>query len=397
MKLSDKIEKIETSKTMEVAARTDFLKKEGNEIIDLIAGEPDFPTPVNIKKAAVDAINSNFTKYTANTGISKLINAVKEKYIKEQNLDYSTDEIIVSNGAKQCVYNAVMSIISEGDEVIIPAPYYVSYPHIVKLAGATPVIIKTDEKQHFKIEPEMLNKSITDRTKIILLCNPCNPTGTVYTGKELAQLTDIAKEHKLFIICDEIYEKIIFDNKKHVCIASINKQYKDKIVIINGMSKSYAMTGWRVGYALSGKKIISAMAKIQSHSTSAVNSIAQAASVEALKGQQESVKLMQNKFELRRNFLYKELNEIKGISCYKPSGAFYMFPNIKSFFGKKYKDKIINNSNEFALFLINEAGVAVVPGSAFGADDFVRISYTASMEDLKKAIKAIKQIAAKLK
>lgn len=397
MKLSQKVEKIETSQTMAVAAQSALLKKQGIEIIDLIVGEPDFPTPENIKQAAIDAINSDYTKYTANNGVLELRSAIKEKYKTEQNLDYSEDEIMISSGAKQCVYNAMLSIVSEGDEVIIPAPYYVSYPHIVHLAGGKSVIVNTEEKQGFKIDAEMLEESVTEKTKVLLLCNPCNPTGTVYTEQELSELMTVVKKHNLFVICDEIYEKLVFDNAKHICITKTAPDYKEKIVIVNGMSKSYAMTGWRVGYALADKKLISAMAKIQSHSTSSTNSISQAASVEAIKGPQDSVEFMRKEFEERRNFLYTALNEIEGISCYKSPGAFYMFPNVKSFFGKSYNGQKINDSKDFALFLINEARVAIVPGTAFGANGFIRISYAASLQDLQKAIDAIKQTIIKLK
>lgn len=397
MKLSDKIKQIQISPTMEVAAEAARLKQAGTDIINLIIGEPDFPTPENIKSAAVKALDSGFTKYTENQGFYELRSAVRNKYRQEYNLNYSEDEIIISNGAKQAVFNAVQSIISEGDEVIIPAPFYVSYPHIVKLAGGNPVIVNTPEKTSFKLNPEILENSITEKTRALILCNPNNPTGTVYSEKELKEIMTVVKKYDLFVISDEIYEKLVFDDLNHNCLTNADPEYKEKIVIINGMSKTYAMTGWRIGYALSDKKIISAMSKIQSHSTSGANSISQIASIEALTGSQKSVELMKQEFELRRNFLCAALNEIDGISCCKSSGAFYLFPNVKSFLGKEYKDQLIKNSNDVALFLLKEAQVAVVPGNAFGMDGYLRFSYAASVDELKKAISNLDEAVKKLR
>lgn len=396
MKLSDKVSNISVSPTMAVAARAIELKNEGVDLVDLVVGEPDFPTPENIKQAAKNALDNNLTQYTENNGLFQLRTTIKEKYKKEYELEYSENKIIVSNGAKQCVFNAIQALVSKGDEVIIPSPYYVSYPHMVKIADGTPIFVETKELNGFKLTPKLLENSISDKTKLLILCNPCNPTGAVHTKDELEEIVSVAKQHNLFILADEVYEKLIFDELQFVSLAKVAKDYLNNIVIVNGMSKTYAMTGWRIGYSLANKEIISAMGKIQSHTTSGANSISQYASIEALSGPQGSIEQMKNEFEKRRNYLHTELNKIDGFECYKSEGAFYLFPNINHFIGKTYNGEQITNSVDFVLFLLNEAKVAIVPGSAFGADGYVRFSYATKLDILKEAVKRIRSSINKL-
>jgi len=396
LNLSKRINKITVSPTMKIAQQAIEMKARGENLIDLTVGEPDFPTPQNIKEAAIKSIENNFTKYTINSGIYELRKAISEKLRLENKLEYKPEEIIVSSGAKQSIFNAILAIVEDDDEVIIPAPYYVSYPHIVSLSNGKSVFIHTDEKTEFKITPEQLKNAITDKTKLLILCNPSNPTGSLYSRKDLEKLIPILEEGEFYILSDEIYEKLIYDNNEFVSLASLSEKIKRKTITINGFSKSYSMTGWRIGYAAGPQEIINAMNKIQSHSTSNTSSISQKAALEALTGQQNFIEYSQKEFEKRRNLLYDELTSIKGLKCYKPQGAFYLFPNISSFFGKKNNNQIIQSSFDFALYLLQTEKVAVVPGSAFGADEYIRLSYSTSEENLIEGAHRIKNAIANL-
>ncbi|MGK9368810.1 pyridoxal phosphate-dependent aminotransferase [Melioribacter sp. Ez-97] len=386
----ERINRAITSLTMQIAQRAIELRRQGEDVVDFSVGEPDLPTPDNIKNAAIKAIELNLTKYTANTGIPELRGAIAEKLEKDNGLSYSTDEIIVSNGAKQCVYNAIQALVGEGDDVLIPAPYYVSYPEMVKLAGGNPVIINTSIEAGYKLTPELLESSLTPNTKMLILCNPSNPTGSLFHENELNALKETFRKGDYLILTDEIYEKIIYDGLRFQSVASLGEDIKRRTVLVNGHSKAYSMTGWRIGYAAADREIIKAMAKVQSHSTSNASTVSQYAALEALKGPQESVEIMRKEFEKRRDFIFEELNSIEGIVLSKPEGAFYIFPNVAYYLGKKFKDKVINDVFEFSLFLLNEARVVVVPGIAFGNQNCIRISFSTSMDRIAEGIKRIK-------
>ncbi len=363
---------------------------QGIDVINLSVGEPDFPTPDNIKEAAKRAIDNNFTRYTLNNGTVELRTAIADKLKMQNGLDYSPDNIIVSTGAKQSLYNAVQSLINDNDEAIIPAPYYVSYTDMVTLAHGRSIILPTDEETQFIITSEQLEKAITPKTKVLILSYPSNPTGANYSRKELEAIAEVVEKNNLFVVCDDIYENFIYDNDEFVSFGAINKSMKERTVVVNGFSKSYSMTGWRIGYAAGPEEIIKAMGKIQSHSTSNASSISQAAAVEALKGQQNSVYEMRNEFEKRRNFIHEQICSIPGITCFKPKGAFYIFPNIKNYFGKSGGNFKIESSFDLSMYLLNEAKVSTVPGSAFGAEGYIRISFASSMESLKEGAERIK-------
>jgi len=396
LNLSERVNKISISPTIKITQQAIEMKSRGENLIDLSVGEPDFPTPQNIKEAAIKSIENNFTKYTINSGILELRKAISEKLRKENKLEYKPEEIIVSSGAKHSIFNAIMSIVEDDDEVIIPAPYYVSYPHIVTLSNGKPVFIHTDEQTDFKITLEQLKNAITDKTKLLILCNPSNPTGSLYSRKDFEKLIPILEESEFYILSDEIYEKLIYDDNEFVSIASLSEKIKQKTITINGHSKSYSMTGWRIGYAAGPSEVINAMNKIQSHSTSNASSISQKAALEALTGQQDFIEYSRKEFEKRRNLLYNELTSIKGIKCFKPQGAFYLFPNISYFFGKKTDNGVIQTSFDFALYLLQSEKVVVVPGSAFGAEGYIRLSYSTSQENLMEGVRRIKNAIAKL-
>ncbi len=382
---------------MKVAQQAIEMKARGEDIIDLTVGEPDFPTPQNIKEAAIKAINNNFTKYTVNTGAIQLREAIVKKLFKDHGLSYSANQIIVSTGAKQSVFNAIQSIVFDGDEVITSSPFYVSYPEMVKIAGGVNIILPTTEETGFKLTPQKLKDAITPKTKLFILCNPSNPTGTAYTQKELEEFSEIFEGGNFYLLTDEIYEKLVYDNFKFFSVAQLSEKIKSKTVIVNGHSKSYSMTGWRLGYAAAPEELVSAMNKYQSHSTSATSSISQAAGIEALLGQQITVEESRIEFEKRRNFFHAGLTSIEGISCYKPQGAFYLFPNVSKLFGKTAGETKINNSIDLAMFLLADAKVATVPGSAFGSEGYLRMSYSTSLQNLEEGIKRIKNSITKLK
>ena len=395
--VSDRVNRIGVSATMLVAAEAKKLKADGVDVINLSMGEPDFPTPHNIKEAGKTGIDENHTRYTINAGTIELRTAIAAKLKRDNNLDYKLNEIIVSNGAKQSVYNAVMATVNPGDEVIIPAPYWVSYPSMVSLAQGEAVVIQTEEENSFKITPRQLHEAITPKTKALILCNPSNPTGSAYSKEELLAISEIAEKEKFYIISDEIYEKIVYDDFEFFSFVTIAPQLRDRIILVNGISKAYSMTGWRIGYAAANEQVIGGMNKIQSHSTSNASSVSQVAAVEALTGPQFVIKEMLDEFKLRREFLYNELLSNEGITCYKPEGAFYLFPNISSYLHKHKKVLQVENSFDFAMHLLYEAHIAVVPGSAFGAEGHLRISYATHMEHLKEASLRLKKALAKLR
>ena len=391
--ISNSLNKIKPSPTIAVSQKARELRAAGKDVIGLGAGEPDFDTPNNIKNAAVRAIRAGETKYTAVDGTLALKKAIVKKFKKENNLKYSIDQITVGAGGKQVLYNTFMATLNKGDEVIIPAPFWVSYPDMVLLAGGKPKIVKCDEKDGFKINAENLRKAITKKTKWLILNSPSNPTGAGYTKNEIKKLSKVLIKHKkIHILSDDIYEHVKYDNFKFYTIAQIRK-LKNRTLTMNGVSKSYAMTGWRIGYAAGPVNIIKAIRKIQSQSTSNPSSISQAAAVEALNGTQKFIKKRANSFKVRRNFVVNSLNNIKGISCLKPNGAFYVFPNCKKLLGNKTK---LKTDTDFVKKLLEKSNVAVVQGSAFGLDGYFRISYATSMQKLKIAMSRIKSFCENL-
>lgn len=394
--ISQHIDKITGSPTMAVAAKAKNLQAQGIEIIDLSVGEPDFPTPDNVKDAAVKAIAANHTKYTINAGLPALRKAVAESINAKYGLDYTPAEVIISSGAKHSLFNLISALIYIDDEVIIPAPYWVSYPEMVTLAHGKSVILETSAESGFKINPADLEKAITPKTKLLVLCNPSNPTGTTYTRDELLAIANIVKKAGIFVVSDEIYSELVYDGMDNTCFATLLPELRNKTILVNGVSKSHAMTGWRIGWTLAPEPIVKAMDKLQSHSTSNAASISQYAALEAVVGPQDSVRAMQSEFEKRRDYFFDALTAMKEFKGVKPQGAFYLFLDVSAFFGKSFNGTAINNSIDVAMFLLNEANVAAVPGSAFGAEGFMRFSYATSMENLQKAIAKIKAAIAKL-
>ena len=396
--ISDSLKRIKPSPTIAVTQKAKELKAAGKDVIGLGAGEPDFDTPDNIKKAAIDAIQSGDTKYTAVDGTKDLKEAIVKKFKRENNLNYTIDQITVGAGGKHVIYNLMMATLNKGDEVIIPAPYWVSYPDIVLLAGANPIVIECSEEQGFKLSAKDLEAKITNNTKWLILNSPSNPTGACYSEQEIKNLSQVLKRNPhVNILSDDIYEHITYDDFKFFTIAQI-PEIKNKVITMNGVSKSYAMTGWRIGYAAGDKDIIKAIAKIQSQSTTNPSSISQAAAVEALNGKQDFIPVRAKAFQERRDYVVNSLNAIEGISCLKPEGAFYVFPNCKRLIGKKDKSgKKITNDTEFVQSLLENNDVAVVQGSAFGLEGFFRISYATSMEKLEIAMKRIKSFCESLK
>ena len=391
--VSNSLKRIKPSPTIAVTSKAREMRAAGKDVIGLGAGEPDFDTPDNIKDAAIEAIKRGETKYTAVDGTPKLKKAIQGKFSRENNLSYDLDQISVGTGGKQVLYNVFMATLNPGDEVIIPAPYWVSYPDMVLLAGGKPKIVKCSEKNEFKITPKELKKAIGKKTKWLIINSPSNPTGSCYTKNEIEELSKILIKNKnVYILSDDIYEHITYDDFKFFTIAQI-KALKDRTLTMNGVSKSYSMTGWRIGYGAGPKDIIKAVAKIQSQSTTNPSSISQAAAVEALNGTQDFIKTRSDSFKERRDYVVDTLNSINGLSCLKPSGAFYVFPNCKKLLGKKTK---LKTDKEFVEKLLEKAEVAVVQGSAFGLDGYFRISYATSMENLKKALDRIKSFCESL-
>ena len=395
--ISDSLKRIKPSPTIAVTQKARELRATGKDVIGLGAGEPDFDTPDNIKDAAIKAIKDGDTKYTAVDGTQILKQAIVDKFKRENNLNYSTDQITVGAGGKHVIYNLMIATLNKGDEVIIPAPYWVSYPDIVLLAGATPIVVECSEEQGFKLTAKDLEASITNNTKWLILNSPSNPTGACYSEQEIKNLAHVLKRKPhVNVLSDDIYEHITYEGFKFFTIAQI-PELKNKVVTMNGVSKSYAMTGWRIGYAAGDKEVIKAVAKIQSQSTTNPSSISQAAAVEALNGTQEFIPIRSLAFQERRDFVVNSLNAIDGINCIKPDGAFYVFPSCKELLGKKDKNgKKIENDIDFVQSLLENNNVAVVQGSAFGLDGFFRISYATSMENLKKAMERIKEFCESL-
>ena len=395
--ISDSLKRIKPSPTIAVSQKAKELKAAGKDVIGLGAGEPDFDTPENIKNAAIKAIKDGDTKYTTVDGTNALKEAIVKKFKRENNINYTVDQITVGAGGKHVIYNLMMATLNKGDEVIIPAPYWVSYPDIVLLAGANPVVIECSEEQGFKLSAKDLESKINNNTKWLILNSPSNPTGACYSEQEIKNLSQVLKRNPhVNILSDDIYEHITYDGFKFFTIAQI-PEIKNKVVTMNGVSKSYAMTGWRIGYAAGDREIIKAIAKIQSQSTTNPSSISQAAAVEALNGKQDFISVRAKAFQERRDFVVNSLNAIEGINCIKPNGAFYVFPSCKGLIGKKDKNgKKIENDTDFVQSLLENNGIAVVQGSAFGLEGFFRISYATSMDNLEKAMKRIKDFCKSL-
>lgn len=385
MELSIKHMAIAPSPTLSIDAKFKEMKANGEDVVGFGCGEPDFDTPQYIKDAAIKAIQDGFTKYTPASGTLDLKKAVAEKFKKDNGLDYEAKNIVISNGAKHSLVNAFSAVLNPGDEVIVPAPFWVSYPEMVKMADGVPVILNTTEENGFKFSAKDLEEAINPKTKALVLNSPSNPTGMVYTEEELRAIADVCVKHKIFVIADEIYEKLIYDGK-HISIASFNDEIKDLTITINGVSKSYAMTGWRIGFAAANDKIAKIMANVQSHAASNPNSIAQAATLAALKGPQDEVEAMRKVFKERRDYMANRINAIEGVSCTMPQGAFYIMMNIEKLIGKTIAGTVITGSDAFAESFLNVAKVALVPGSGFGADKYLRWSYATSMENIKEGL-----------
>jgi len=395
--LSNYIQIIGASPTLRINAKVRQMKREGIDIIDLSLGEPDFPTPPNVMEAAKRAIDDGHTKYTSNVGVLELRQAIVDKYLRECSAVYSPENVIVSTGAKQALFNACTALLNKGDEVIIPAPYWVSYPQMVTLARGNPVIVPTKEENGFRLTSDELGRAITARTKAIIINNPSNPTGSGYSPEDLLKVIDVCMDEGLLIIADEIYEKMVYGGFQFKSVAAFGEKVQQNSLIISGFSKAYAMTGWRIGYTVGPAPIIMGMEKIQSHTTSNANSIAQWAAVEALNGPQTQIKVMCERFEERRNAALEMINDIPHCSCYEPEGAFYLFPNFSWYYDKQYKDMPIRNSAGLAYYLLKYAKIALIPGEAFGADNFIRISYSTSTENVKEGMRRIKEALAQLK
>ena len=397
MNLSKKANSISPSITLEITGKANELKAQGVNVMSFAAGEPDFNTPRNIIEAAIKAMDDGYTKYTKTSGIVELRKAICKKLHQENNLNYSEEQIVVSTGAKQCLANTFLAILNKGDEVILQNPCWVSYTELIKLADGVPVIVNCDENDGYKLSAKNIEKAVTSKTKAILLNSPHNPTWIVYNKNELEEIAQIAKKYNLIIISDEIYEKLIYDGEEHVSIASLSEDAYERTIVINGLSKTYAMTGWRVGYTASSTKLAKVMSSVQSHMTSNVCSISQYAALEALTGPQDSINMMKNAFEERRNFMMKKLEGIDEVSFIKPQGAFYIMVDITYFIGKSINGIKINNSIEFAKILLEEEKVAVIPGAAFGLENFIRLSYATSMEVIEEGLDRIKSFLGKLK
>ena len=394
-KLADRTKLIKPSVTLAIAAKAAKLRAEGIDVVNFSAGEPDFDTPEHIKAAAIEALRKGMTKYTDVKGIEPLRESIAEKYQREHGLTYRKEDVLVSCGAKHSLYNVLQAVINPGDEVVIPAPYWVSYSDMALLAGGVPKLISTDESGGFRIRPEQLEAALTPKSRVFLLNSPCNPTGATYDRQELLAIAGVLEKHDCLILADDIYEKIVYDFEVHNIVA-LCPSLRDRTILINGVSKTYAMTGWRIGYALGPSDVIAAAAKIQSQSTSNATSIAQAAALEAIRGSQDEVSVMVREFHKRRDVIVDKLNAIDGIRCRKPEGAFYVFPNIAALLGKTGKGKKLTSPCDLADYLLEEAKVAGVPGEDFGSHEHIRFSYATSLEDIEKGCARIRDAIAKL-
>ena len=396
MELSRKAQAIEPSLTLAITAKAKEMKEKGIDVISFSAGEPDFNTPKNIINAAIKAMEDGNTKYTSVNGILQLREAICKKFKDDNGLEYNPSQIVVSTGAKQSLANTFLAILNPGDEVIVSTPYWVSYPELIKLADGKPVFVEGDEKSNYKFTKENLEKAVTAKTKAIVLNTPNNPTGTIYNKEELEVIADFAKKYDIIIISDEMYEKLIYDNENHISIASLSKDAYERTIVINGLSKSYAMTGWRIGYCAASEKIAKLMISIQSHVTSNVCSITQYAALEALNGPQDEITKMINEFEKRRNYMINRIESIDNLSIVKPKGAFYIMINIENCLGKEINGKILNDSMEFCASLLENEKLAVIPGKAFGLNNYIRVSYATSMEAIKEGLNIIESFIKKL-
>lgn len=396
MKLAQRASSIQPSATMALSARSKALKARGIEVVDFGLGEPDFDTPEAVKEAAVKAIQAGFTKYTAPGGVDDLKVAVIEKFRRDHNLSYEKDEVVISCGAKHSLYNLAQVLFERGDEVLIPAPYWVSYPDQIRLADASPVFIETLEKERFLLTKDRLASRITPRTKALILNSPSNPTGSAYGRKQLEELTEAVLENRLIVISDEIYESFVYDGFKPISFAAIRPEMKARTVVVNGVSKSYAMTGWRIGYAAGPKEIITAIETLQSQSTSNPNSIAQKAAIAALRGDSHFTQTMVAEFDQRRRYIVGRLNQIPGVTCSMPMGAFYAFPNIAALLHGQWKDRMLKTANDIAEYLLEEAGIAVVAGDAFGAHEYLRLSYATPLSTIERGLDRMAEAIARL-
>lgn len=398
MKLSEKALGIKPSSTLSITEKAGVLRGEGKDVISFSVGEPDFDTPDHIKKAAIDAINEGFTKYTPAAGTVELRKAVAKKLKEDNGLDYDYTQIVISNGAKHSLVNALMAIVNPGDEVIIPAPFWLSYAEMVRIAGGTPVIAYTKAENNFELSREILESAYTDKTKAVIVTTPSNPTGMVLTEKCLREIADFAVEKDIIVIADEIYEKLIYSkDKKHISIASFGKEIYERTITVNGVSKSYAMTGWRIGYTASSKQIAKLMSSMQSHMTSNPNSIAQMAALAAIEGPQNCVEDMREKFEERRDYIYDRVAKMPYLKTLKPEGAFYLFVDFSGTYGKKYNDTVLESAAQIGALLLDEELIAVVPCADFGMPDYIRFSYATSNENIKKGMDRLEDFISKLK
>jgi aspartate aminotransferase len=395
--LAKRVQGTAPSPTLAITARAKKMKAEGIDVLSFGAGEPDFDTPRSIKEAGVAAINNGFTKYTPASGTEELKKAVVEKFARDNALEYDPSEVIITCGAKHALFNLALTLFEEGDEVLVPAPYWVSYPEQIKLAGATPVVVPTREAFRFTITMAVLGKKITPKTKAIILNSPSNPTGTVYEKESLIDLAKFIIDNNLLVISDECYERLLYDGKKHISIASLGRDIRQRTIVVNAVSKTYSMTGWRIGYAAGPRDIIQSMANLQSQSTSNPSSISQKAAVEALSGDQGEVEHMVAEFDKRRKYIVERLNAIPRVSCQTPSGAFYVFANFSKLYKLQTNGQVILSSTDMATYLLDEAKVAVIPGIAFGCDDYIRLSYACSMENIEKGLDRIETALAQLK
>ena len=384
--LSVRATAVHESSTLAVDSLAKKLKADGKPVVSFGTGEPDFDTPQNIKAAAIQAIKAGQTKYTPAAGLVPLRHAIAKRLLADTGVEYEDAQIVVASGAKHSIFVALMCLLNPGDEVIVPAPYWVTYTESVAMAGGVPVVVNCEEASGFKMTPEQFEAAITPKTKLLILNNPSNPTGMFYDKEELQALADICVKHDLYIMSDEIYYGLLYDNKEFTSVAALSEDIKERTIIVNGVSKSYAMTGWRIGYTASNKQLAKIMANYLSHSTSAPSTISQFASIEALTGDQTSIKVMHDEFEKRRDYIVERMNKIDGVSCIKPDGAFYVMMNMEKLVGRTLAGRVINNGDDFAMAFLEGANVAVVPCSGFGAPMFVRWTYAASMENIKEGL-----------
>lgn len=397
MEYSRKAKNINPSITLAITAKAKALKAEGVDVVSFGAGEPDFNTPKNIIDAAFKAMEEGKTKYTPTSGVIELREAICKKLENDNGLKYNANQIIVSTGAKQCLADIFMAILNPGDEVIVPTPYWVSYPELIKLADGIPVFVEADEDANYKYTLESLEKVVSDKTKALVLNTPNNPTGTIYNKEELEVIAEFAKKHDIIIISDEMYEKLIYDGEKHISIASLSQDAYERTIVINGVSKAYSMTGWRIGYAAAKEEIIKLMTSIQSHVTSNPNSVAQYASIEALNGPTDELEKMIVEFDNRRKFMINRIGEIEGLDIIYPKGAFYLMINVSNYYGKEINGKTINGSLDFSAKLLDEEKVAVIPGAAFGLDKYIRLSYATAQKEIEEGLDRIEKFVKKLK